>query len=114
VPDIVGSMALRERGGAIVALGSGVHTLDFATGAVAPFALLDPRRGGAAGRRQGRPGGRFVFGTSHRTMKEPRGGLYSLGADAALVQLDGECFSATARAGRPTTARSTTPTACAT
>ena len=43
LPDIVGSMALREAGGAIVALGSGVHTLDFASGVVEPLALLGDR-----------------------------------------------------------------------
>src|SRR4029079_6821977 len=42
LPDIVGSMALRERGGAVVALATGVHTLDFTTGEVAPLALIDP------------------------------------------------------------------------
>jgi L-arabinonolactonase len=93
VPDVIGSMALREQGGAVVALGSGVHTLDFDTGAVTPLALLDPPdpevqlADGKVDR-----AGRFVFGTSHRTMKEPRGGLYSLGADAALTQLDGDVF----------------------
>src|SRR6187401_2084182 len=86
LPDIVGSMALRQRGGAIVALGTGVHTLDFAAGAVAPLALLDPPdpdvqlADGKVDR-----AGRFVFGTSHRTMKEPRGGLYSLAPDGALA-----------------------------
>lgn len=93
LPDIVGSMALREDGGAVVALGTGVHTLDFATGEVVPLALLDPPdpevqlADGKVDR-----AGRFVFGTSHRTMKEPRGGLYSLGTDGALTQLDGDVF----------------------
>ena len=93
LPDIVGSMALREQGGAIVALGTGVHTLDLVTGAVAPLALLDPPDAqvqladGKVDR-----AGRFVFGTSHRTMKEPRGGLYSLGPDAAVTKLDGDVF----------------------
>ena len=92
VPDIIGSMALREEGGAVVALGSGVHTLDFDTGAVEPLALLDPPdpevqlADGKVDR-----AGRFVFGTSHRTMKEPRGGLWSL-ADGALTRLDGDIF----------------------
>lgn len=100
VPDIVGSMALRDGGGAIVALGSGVHTLDFGTGAVEPLALLNPAdpevqlADGKVDRV-----GRFVFGTSHRTMKEPRGGLYSL-EGGKLTQLDddvllgnGPCWS---------------------
>ena len=92
VPDIIGSMALGQQGGAIVALGTGVHTLDFATGVVEPLALLDPPdpevqlADGKVDR-----AGRFVFGTSHRTMKEPRGGLYSL-ANGTLNQLDDDYF----------------------
>jgi len=92
LPDIVGSMALREGGGAVVALGSGVHALDFDTGAVEPLALLDPPdpevqlADGKVDR-----AGRFVFGTSHRTMKEPRGGLYSL-AEGRLTRLDGDIY----------------------
>jgi len=92
VPDIIGSMALRARGGAIVALGTGVHTLDFASGAVEPLALLDPPdpevqlADGKVDR-----AGRFVFGTSHRTMKQPKGGLYSL-ASGTLTRIDGDLF----------------------
>jgi L-arabinonolactonase len=92
VPDIIGSMALREAGGAIVALGTGVHTLDFATGSVEPLALLhppDPTVQLADGKVDRM--GRFVFGTSHRTMQESRGGLYSL-ANGALTQLDDDIF----------------------
>ncbi len=90
VPDIIGSMALREQGGAVLALGSGVHTLDFDTGAVEPLALLDPPQpdvqlaDGKVDRR-----GRFVFGTSHRKMLEPAGGLYSLDR-GRLTQIDGD------------------------
>jgi L-arabinonolactonase len=100
LPDIVGSMALRANGGAIVALGNGVHTLDFDSGAVEPLALLEPPdpevqlADGKVDR-----AGRFVFGTSHRAMKEPRGGLYSL-ERGRLAQLDddihlgnGPCWS---------------------
>ena len=92
LPDIVGSMALRESGGAIVALGSGVHTLDFGSGAVEPHALLDPPdpsvqlADGKVDRR-----GRFVFGTSHRAMKEPAGGLWSL-EEGHLRQIDDDYF----------------------
>ncbi len=101
VPDMIGSMALREVGGAIVALVSGVHTLDFDSGEVAPLALMDPPdpsiqlADGKVDR-----AGRFVFGTSHRQAKEPVGGLWSLGADGRIAQLDrelilgnGPCFS---------------------
>ncbi|WP_336976964.1 SMP-30/gluconolactonase/LRE family protein [Altererythrobacter fulvus] len=105
VPDMIGSMALRGKGmapdGAIVALVTGIHYLDFATGEVSPFALMDPPTpelqlaDGKVDRR-----GRFVFGTSHRAMKEPAGGLWSLGTDGRLSQLDddihlgnGPCWS---------------------
>lgn len=100
VPDIIGSMALRAGGGAVLALGTGVHTLDFATGVVEPLALLDPPdpsvqlADGKVDRR-----GRFVFGTSHRAMKEFAGGLYSLD-QGKITQIDddiglgnGPCFS---------------------
>lgn len=101
VPAMVGSMALRERGGAIVALPDGIHALDFESGAVTPFALFDPAdpavqlADGKVDR-----AGRFVFGTSHRQAKEPVGGLHSLGLDGKIAQLDegiilgnGPCFS---------------------
>lgn len=101
LPDIVGSMALRRAGGAIVALGDGVHTLDFETGETAPFALLDPPDPAlqlADGKVD--PAGRFVFGTSHRQAKAPLGGLFSLSGDGRIRQLDsgltlgnGPCWS---------------------
>ncbi|HEX9807322.1 MAG TPA: SMP-30/gluconolactonase/LRE family protein [Alteraurantiacibacter sp.] len=101
VPDMIGSMALREGGGAIVALVTGIHTLDFETGEVKPLALMEPENpaiqlaDGKVDR-----AGRFVFGTSHRKAQEPLGGLYSLGADGRIAQLDsgltlgnGPCWS---------------------
>ena len=105
VPDMIGSMALRGTGqapdGAVVALVNGIHTLDFASGAVEPFALLQPENpaiqlaDGKVDR-----AGRFIFGTSHRKAAEPIGGLYSLDAGGAITQLDeavtlgnGPCFS---------------------
>jgi len=101
VPAMIGSMALREQGGAIVALPDGIHSLDFDSGAVAPLALLDPPDS-AIQLADGKVdrAGRFVFGTSHRQAREPVGGLYSLGTDATIAQLDralilgnGPCFS---------------------
>lgn len=101
VPDMIGSMALREGGGAIVALVDGVHSLDFDSGEVAPLALIEPANpeiqlaDGKVDRV-----GRFIFGTSHRKAAEPAGGLFSLGPDGAITQLDsgltlgnGPCFS---------------------
>lgn len=101
MPAMIGSMALRQGGGAIVALPDGIHALDFASGAVTPLALFDPAdpaiqlADGKVDR-----AGRFVFGTSHRQAKEPVGGLYSLGPDGTIAQLDdgvilgnGPCFA---------------------
>ena len=101
LPDMVGSMALRERGGAIVALPDGIHTLDFASGAVELLAALKPANANtqlADGKVDRK--GRFVFGTSHRQAKEAIGGVHSLGADGKITRLDddiilgnGPCWS---------------------
>lgn len=100
VPDIIGSMALRQQGGAIMALGTGVHTLDYDSGEVVPLALLDPSdpqvqlADGKVDRR-----GRFVFGTSHRKAAEPRGGLFVLDRgelrqlDRDMILGNGPCWS---------------------
>lgn len=100
-PSLVGSLAVREGGGLILALIDGIHALDTATGELSPLALLDPPQpeaqlaDGKVDRR-----GRFVFGTSHRTMTDPVGGLWSLGPDHKLTRLDddihlgnGPCWS---------------------
>ena len=101
LPAMVGSMALRESGSAIVALPDGIHALDLGSGEVTPFALLE----GADETIQLADGkvdraGRFVFGTSHRKASEPLGGLFSLGPERSIARLDsglvlgnGPCFS---------------------
>ncbi len=100
VPDMIGSMALRETGGAIVALVDGIHALDFESGAVTPLALMDPANpaiqlaDGKVDR-----AGRFIFGTSHRKAAEPEGGLFSLDngvirqLDSGLTLGNGPCWS---------------------
>ena len=72
VPDMIGSMALREQGGAIVALVSGIHALDLESGAVTPLALMEPANP-AIQLADGKVdhAGRFIFGTSHRKAAEP-------------------------------------------
>ncbi len=100
VPDMIGSMALREQGGAIVALVSGIHALDLESGAVTPLALMEPANpaiqlaDGKVDR-----AGRFIFGTSHRKAAEPQGGLFSLDKctirqlDSGLTLGNGPCWS---------------------
>ena len=95
VPGIIGSMALREGGGAIVALEDGVYTLDFDTGDCAPLArpgTVDPRvqfNDGKVDRR-----GRFIVGTTDRGMKEYIGEVLSLDESGRLTTIDsGICIS---------------------
>jgi L-arabinonolactonase len=95
VPDIIGSMALRAGGGAVVALANGVHTLDFETGICAMLAThndLDEMVQLADGKVDRR--GRFIVGSSDRGMKEARGKLYALGADSQLREIDNDIFLA--------------------
>lgn len=96
VPDIIGSMAIRAGGGAIVALANGVHTLDFATGEVTMLAAspdLNEQVQLADGKVDRR--GRFIVGSSDRGMKEARGKLYALDPGATeLRQIDDDIFLA--------------------
>jgi sugar lactone lactonase YvrE len=103
VGKIIGSMALRERGGAVVALPDGIYSLDFETGAVAPFARpegINPRSQFNDGKVDRR--GRFVVGSGDSNIREtqPIGSLYRLDPDGALTELDrsiaisnGPCWS---------------------
>jgi L-arabinonolactonase len=103
VGAIIGSMALRERGGAVVALRDGIYSLDFDSGAVQPHALpqnLNPRvqfNDGKVDRR-----GRFIVGSGDSQLRDTQsiGSLYRLDADASLTELDtkiaisnGPCWS---------------------
>lgn len=92
MPGMLGSMALREGGGALLALDTGFHTFDFATGKTTPFAApadltdrvlfndgkVDPR-------------GRFLAGSQARSLgeKTPLGSLYRLDPDRSVARLDG-------------------------
>jgi L-arabinonolactonase len=96
VPQIIGSMAIRRGGGAIAALASGVHTLDFETGQCQLLASspdLNDQVQLADGKVDRR--GRFIVGSSDRGMKEARGKLYVLDPGAtALRQVDNDIFLA--------------------
>jgi len=96
VPDIIGSMAIRAGGGAIVALANGVHTLDFETGTCAMLASspdLNDQVQLADGKVDRR--GRFIVGSSDRGMKEARGKLYVLDPGATQLRaIDDDIFLA--------------------
>ncbi|MDP3549183.1 MAG: SMP-30/gluconolactonase/LRE family protein [Novosphingobium sp.] len=96
LPDIVGSMALRAGGGAIVALGDGVYTLDFDSGdctllATSPHLSDEVQLAdGKVDRR-----GRFIVGSSDRGMKEARGKLFALDPGARELRvIDDDIFLA--------------------
>lgn len=91
-PDIIGSMAVREGGGVIAALGGGVHALDLETGEcslLAAHADLDETVQLADGKVDRK--GRFIVGSSDRKMQDPHGKLYSLEA-GALREIDNDYF----------------------
>jgi len=96
-PTSVGSMALRQRGGAVVALTDGFYGLDLSDGELSLLAARDGTPGrtvvndGKVDRR-----GRFVVGLCATGFEDPQpiGGVASLGADHALRMLDtGVTFS---------------------
>jgi len=102
VPSVITALALRETGGAVVTLRTGIHAFDFASGelsAIAPLAEPPPYvfNDGKVDRR-----GRFILGASTANFHAPTpdGGLFSLGADGRARRLDsgvhfsnGPCFS---------------------
>lgn len=102
MPAVITTLALRETGGAVVTLWTGIHTLDFETGeleVIEPLAEPPPYvfNDGKVDRR-----GRFIIGASTANFANPTpdGGLYSLGADRRRKVLDtgihfsnGPCFS---------------------
>ncbi len=91
VGEKIGSMALRQNGeAAIVALQSGLHTLDLATGELG--LIIDPEPGLPNNRlndgkvdRQGR----FVFGSMDTQEEQASAKLYRLDPDLSLHTLDG-------------------------
>jgi L-arabinonolactonase len=101
LPEPVGSVALREKGGAILSLRSGFHALDFKTGEVSLIAEtqpgeLTPRMNDGKVDRQGR----FVAGSMDFEERNPVGKLFRLDHDLSVHELDsgiicsnGPCWS---------------------
>ncbi len=88
LPEIVGSLALREAGGMLAATKSGIHLLDPASGAleakVNPETHLPDNRfnDGRCDR-----AGRFWAGTMSHVNRDPTGSLYRFDADFACTKL---------------------------
>jgi len=92
MPDVITTLVLREGGGAVVTLRSGIHFLDIETGGlelVSPLADPPPFvfNDGKVDAR-----GRFVIGASTANFADPApdGGLFRLDADRTLTRLDGD------------------------
>lgn len=101
VPGVVGSLAVREQGGLLLALADGFYTLDTGTGEVENLHRpkdLHPRvqfNDGKVDRR-----GRFVVGTTDSTAKEALGKIYSFTGpgecrviDEGITISNGPCWS---------------------
>jgi L-arabinonolactonase len=101
-PTAAGAMALRAGGGAVLAMGDSIYTLDFDSGAITAIAAAgQPPQAifndGKVDRR-----GRFILGSCCTDLADPRpiGGVFSLGANHEMVRLEsnilfsnGPCFS---------------------
>jgi sugar lactone lactonase YvrE len=88
LPEIVGSIALRESGGMLAATKSGIHLLDPASGALE--AKIDPEPHLPDNRfNDGRcdRAGRFWAGTMSHVNREPTGSLYRFDADFRSTKL---------------------------
>lgn len=87
LPEQVGSVALREQGGVLLALRNGLHRLDLATGALS-FLAPDPEDEQPATRfNDGKvaPDGRFWVGTmDDERHSRPLGALYRFDPDESL------------------------------
>lgn len=91
-PNVITTLVLREGGGAVVTLGSGIHFFDLETGALE---LVEPLGDPLThiyndGKVDSR--GRFLIGgsTPKFSAPQPDGGLFRLDPDRTLTQLDGD------------------------
>ncbi|MCC6195476.1 MAG: SMP-30/gluconolactonase/LRE family protein [Burkholderiales bacterium] len=89
MPDVIGSIGLRSRGGLVVATQTGFHTLDRLDGGE-PASVVDPEahlpenrfNDGRCDRR-----GRFWAGTMNDHRRDPTGALYRLDPDARCTRI---------------------------
>lgn len=90
LPQKIGSMALRQGGGAVVSLQRGFHFLDFQTGEVSKIHDPEPDRpdnrlnDGKVDHR-----GRFIVGSMDTQEAGPNGALYRLDPDLTVTRLEG-------------------------
>lgn len=88
LPEVVGSIAFRDRGGLLAATKSGLHLLDGSGGALEPMANPEahlPENRFNDGRCD--RAGRFWAGTMCDARRDPAGSLYRFDADFACTKL---------------------------
>ena len=99
-PKPIGSLALREKGGAVCALSDGFYLFDFKSGEARQIggAVAKPGTTFNDGKTDAR--GRFVAGTLDSKFREPVGSIFSLDASLRCTVLEpaigctnGPCFS---------------------
>ena len=102
MPAVITTLVLRQDGGAVVTLRSGIHLLDLDTGALQLVHPLPDPPPHVFNDGKVDPCGRFVIGASTANFAEPRpdGGLFRLDPDLSLTRLDagihfsnGPCWS---------------------
>jgi sugar lactone lactonase YvrE len=87
-PEDIGSLAVRAKGGLVVAMKSGFHFFEPVTGRFA--AITNPEQDCPENRfNDGKPDrqGRFWAGSMHDAEKKPTGGLYRLGIDLSCKRM---------------------------
>lgn len=91
VPQKIGSLALREQGGAVLSLADGFYMFDFTTGRAEPIHTV-AHKGPTVRMNDGKVDmrGRFVAGSMDMTEQAPLGIIYSLGVDGIVTKLDEE------------------------
>lgn len=92
LPELVGSFALREAGGFVVALKSRLAFFDLASGAVTTAAAPEAdKEGHRFNDGKCDPAGRFVAGTMEDATRAPLGSLWSLDGSGTCRSLLGGC-----------------------
>jgi L-arabinonolactonase len=99
-PKTIGSFALREKGGAVLALSDGFYLFDFDSGEAKQIGERVAKQGTTFNDGKTDARGRFIAGTLDSKFAEPVGSIYSLDASLKYTTLEpaigctnGPCFS---------------------
>ncbi|HYL59712.1 MAG TPA: SMP-30/gluconolactonase/LRE family protein [Candidatus Acidoferrales bacterium] len=99
-PTPIGSLALRAKGGAVLALADGFYLFDFASGEAKPVGAPVAKPGTTFNDGKTDARGRFIAGTLDSKFAKPLGSIFSLDAalkcttlEPAIGCTNGPCFS---------------------